>query len=330
MVSHHVYWTGIASRAHLIYGASWIRQLLGEIRVSVFPLRRFLDAPILDLDDVRAAVPEHVEVTAFDAHAPLAAGERATLLSVGAVGIKPWLRLRRVLGVRRMPVVVTDEGFGTYGDFSTRRAAWQREGVREPWLSVRAGAVTTASSLLTSRRWHLHREVAGRWELNVPIASEFHRYAQRTRSDGGAVFLTQPWPELGVLDEQSYLEHIDAVAQACGEAGLPFTVHPHPAEPHERYDAWDVHRMRGLAECDPQSVNATVLLGATSTAMLNVAAVHGVPTVRVATPELVRVTRGHSRRQQSLLAQYTGHVVPVTELGGKLSGLDPTAEKGWD
>lgn len=321
MVSHHVWWTGLASRAHLIYGASWLRQLDGDVSVSLFPFRTFLDAPELTLDDVREAVPDRVAVESWDPAAPVPAADRRALLSVGAVGIKPWLQLRRKLGTARLPVVITDEGFGSYGDWSSRRDAWARQGVKEPWRSVRTAAVTTASALLTSRRWLLYRQVRRDWRLNPPVAEEFRRYARRSHADGGAVFLTQPWPELGVMSEQRYLAHIREVADACADAGLRFTIHPHPAERPERYEDWAVHRLQELAELDEQSVNATVLLGATSTAMLNVAAIHGVPAMRVGFPELPGLEQTHSNRQQSLLEHYLGEVVPTQGWRDKLTEL---------
>lgn len=326
MVNHRVYLAGVASRAHLVYAASWLRRLDGDVDVEVLTMRTFLDSPELGLGDVRAMLPEGIDVTAFDGSRP-ARGERLTLLCVGAVGIKPWLRLHRAVGGRRLHVVTTDEGFGTYGDWFSRRGAWRREGVREPWLSLRTSAVLGASAVLTSSRWRLYRRTRSGWQVNAAIADEFRRYVTRTSNDGGAVFLTQPWPELGVLDERAYVDHVTEVATACRKADLDFTVHPHPAEDPTRYRDFHVHTGHGLAELDQAVVNATVLLGATSTAMLNVASIHGVPVVRTAFDGVDALEATHSARQQDLLVRQTGAFVTSEDWPDKLAGLSTPTEQ---
>lgn len=329
-MTHRVFWCGIASRAHLVYGASWIRTITGPVRVTLFPTHQFMDAPGIGIDDVRRMLPGRATVDQWDSSAAVDPTDRVALLSVGAVGLKPWLALRRVIGARRLPVIVTDEGLGSYGNWRSRRQAWAREGVREPWLSVRTTAVTAASSLLTTRRWHLYEERRTGWMLNPPVAAEFRRHASRTSGSGGAIFLSQPWPELGVMTEAAYQRHIAALAEACAQADLRFTVHPHPAERPSRYAHWEVHDSRGLAELDRQTVNATVLLGASSTGMLNVAAVHGVPALRVATPEITALERRLTRRQASLLTQYLGRPVAEQQWTSRLSALRGSFGSGSD
>lgn len=330
MVTHQVWWAGIASRAHIIYGASWLRSLRGDVRVTVFPFRSFLSAPTLTLNDVREIVPDTVRVTGWDERDAATRASHHALLNVGAVGIKPWLTVRRMIGRRPLHVVVTDEGFGSYGSWASRRKAWQRQGVPEPWRTLRTIAVEVATRTLTRQRWLLHEQPSGRrggWRLNPQVAAEFRRHAQRHRDDGGAVFLSQPWPELGVLSEDRYLAHVAEVAEACAGAGLAFTVQPHPGEPPERYAHWNVHRGRGLAELDERTVNATVLLGATSTAMLNVAAIHRVPALRVGFPEMPALEDTHGPRQQSLLHRYLGEITPPGAWGAKLSELGAAKPK---
>lgn len=320
-MTQRVFWCGIASRAHLVYGAAWIRTLTGPVRVTVFPTHSFLDAASVGIDDVRSMLPVGVVVDEWRDDPALHDGEHPTLLSVGAVGLKPWLTLRRTIGPRRLPVIVTDEGLGSYGNWVSRRQAWAREGVREPWLSVRTAAVTAGSALLTSHRWRLHEPRPGGWWLNPAIADEFRRHATRTEADGGAVFLSQPWPELGVMPEAAYLRHVERLAEASMRAGLGFTVHPHPAEDPGRYAAWPVHTSHGLAELDPQTVNASVLLGASSTGMLNVAAVHGVPAMRVGPVEVATLERHLTPRQRSLLEHYLGRPVDEGQWTSRLSAL---------
>lgn len=319
-MTRRVFWCGVASRAHVLYGSSWLRQQPRPTAVTLFPPRRFLDGPGLTIDDVRALLPDDIPVTVWADGTALNPGEEPWCLSVGAVGLKPWLQLRRAVGARRMPVVVTDEGLGSYGNWTSRRTAWKREGVRDPWLSVRTSAVLGATAVLASRRWRLHLHRPSGWELNQPVADEFRRHVSRSQAQG-AFFLSQPWPELGVVSEERYLAHIDAVATACEEVGLPFSVHPHPVEPEGRYSRWTVARVVDLAELEPSVVNAAVLLGTSSTAMLNLAAIHRVPAVRVGTPELMALDRELSTSQATLLQNYTGGFVGVRELASTLREL---------
>lgn len=321
VVTNHVFWCGVASRAHVIYGAAWLRQLRGEVTVSLFPPRRFLGAEALTVDDVQAMAPDHVTVIPVEHPLRLAAGSRPWLLSVGAVGLKPWASVRRAIGAKRLPVVVTDEGLGSYGTATTRRRSWAREGVREPWRTVRTAAVFGGTAALATSRWRLYLQTPTGWNLNAPVADEFRRHGQRHSADGGVVFLSQPWPELGVMTEGRYMAHVDDVARAAADAGLSFAVRPHPAEPSGRYGRWPVLDGAGLAELDPAILNATAVAGATSTAMLNLAAIHGVPALRVSTPALDVLDRQLSSRQDSLLNHHLGPASPEREWASTLAKL---------
>lgn len=312
-----VLWGGIASRAHIVYGASWLRQFGEPVRVAVAEPRGFLHAGQLTLDDVAQMLPDGITAEPWTAKTDVNSVE--ALLSVGAVGIKPWLRTRRGIGLRRLTVVVTDEGLGSYGGWVTRRAAWRREGIREPWLSLRTTAVVGATRVLTSKRWATYAVRDGRWAVRPVIADEFRRHARRTPGPPTAVFLSQPWPELGVISEPEYLEHVAAAAGVAQRHGLDFSVHPHPAEPAERYATWPTHR--GLAELTQAAVNASVVLGATSTAMLNLAAIHGVPALRIAPRPVEALDEGLSRAQATLLRQYLGQTVPMRQWHSKLARL---------
>lgn len=324
----HVFWCGVASRAHVIYGAAWLRQLPGPVKVSLFPTSRFLGAPQLTAADVQSMLPEHIPVHDLSGSPVLTPGEDPVLLSVGAVGLKPWLAVRRAVGVRRMRVVVTDEGLGSYGTWVTRRRSWAREGVREPWRSLRTAAVFGGTAALATSRWRLHLKTPEGWDLNRPVADEFRRHGSRRRTDGGAVFLSQPWPELGIMTESHYLDHVGEVAAACAEAGLAFSVRPHPGEDPARYGSWTVHPSATVAELDQATLNATVLLGSTSTGMLNVAAIHGVPTMRVGTQELDMLDRQLSSEQASLLRHHVGEVVPPLRWASTLNELSTRVARG--
>jgi len=113
------------------------------------------------------------------------------------------------------------------------------------------------------------------------------------------------------MSENAYLEHVSEVADACGRAGLGFSVHPHPAEDPRRYSEWSTMEKRPLAELDHGTINAAVVIGTSSTALINLAAIHHTPVMRVATPELSKLDQQMSPRQTSLLLRHAGpNVLP--------------------
>jgi len=303
---------GVRSATHLVHAGSYLRHLLaassGRVVVEYLGSGAFLGR-----DNVR---PEHV--TAFLPQDPRLAlrgpddrsggarlsGERRVLLSVGSPGIKPYLRL--VAGERNRPeVVVVDEGIGTYGDWRTRRDAWRRQGGREPWPTVRSWAVTGAGRVLTDRRWALYEQVAGTWRVVPDVAAGFTDVVtaphEPAPGESRAVYLTQPWVELGLVSEEEFRTHLAQVASACSDAGLQFAVRPHPAERGGRYAAWSELPRDLPAELDPIVLGASVVIGTDSTALLNLAAVRGRPAFRVTLPQLGHLEEGLGAGQRSLL-----------------------------
>ena len=315
-------WAGIASRTHLIYGASWIRELLrlepGDVRVELMGSRLFFGEEAITPQAVLDEMPEGVDVVSWRAErAP--ADAKLWMLSVGAVGIKPWLALRKLHPLRRFPVVVTDEGIGTYGNWSSRHQAYRRQQGKEPWITIRTTAVEGATRLLGTRRWALHIKTADGWALNKPVADEFRRQAPSPNRQKRVVFLSQPWPELGVMRDERYRGHIAEVAQAAREEGFDFKVLPHPGEDISRHAPSDLVATAAMAELNPDVLGASVVVGASSTALLNVAAIHGVPAWRVGTPELDQLDRQLAPRQASLLAYYASPAMTPPEFGRRLS-----------
>lgn len=321
-MKHVVVWAGVASRTHLVYGASWIRELVrrepGGVRVELMDSRTFFGAEAITPAVVGDLLPADVTVTAWQAER-VPKDSKLWLLSVGAVGIKPWLKLRALHPARRIPVVVTDEGLSTYGNWAARRQAGRRQGVQEPWLTLRTTAVEAATLALATSRWSLHVETDRGWSLNKPAAELFRELAPAPERRGRVVFLSQPWPELGVLRESQYLDHVDDVARAAARAGLGFVVMPHPGERAGRFSHHEVPPKVDLAEFSPVALGAQVLAGASSTAMLNVAAIHGVPAARVGTPELADLDRRLAPRQASLLAHYATPALSPEDFGRRLS-----------
>jgi hypothetical protein len=322
VVNHTVVWAGVASRTHLVYGASWIRELArredGEVAVEMMEGRMFFGDEALDPEVVASFLPDGVSVRPWTGQPAEPDGE-LWLLSVGAVGIKPWLRLRAKNPTRRFSVVVTDEGISTYGNWRSRREAHKRQGVREPWRTVRTSAVELATMTLATSRWPLHVQTDDGWALNKPAADEFRRLAPEPDRAERAVFISQPWPELGVMDESEYVHHVDDVARASRAAGLEFVVVPHPGEPEARFAHLSVTDGHTMAELNPVALGARVLAGASSTAMLNLAAIHGIPAVRVGTPQLADLDRRLAPRQATLLSRYATPSLSPEAFGRRLS-----------
>lgn len=327
---HWVYWSGVTSSAHLLYGKAWLRSLLSTEPTSVTVVladpRRFLGIQQLSLDDAQAALAglRGVRlVSAQDVGLMAPADSVMRYLAVGAPGIKPFLRLRAANPTRSIETVVTDEGISSYGTWRTRRDAWLREGGGEPRATVRALAMFGARRALTTKRWSTFRRSAGSWEVNPWVADEFRAAGVRSTPVPAAVFCSQPWVELGLVSDDEYTSFVLSVADRCRSAGLDFTLRPHPAERLERYPAsLDVSRAAMPAELDSQCINASVILGASSTALLNLSAVHEVPVIRVSPPQVAALDSELSKDQASLLAHYLGAPADLESLASRLGRVN--------
>ncbi|MBC9958094.1 polysialyltransferase family glycosyltransferase [Yimella sp. cx-51] len=321
--------TGVRSRTHLVHIAAYLRHRLAStdepLEIAYIGGGQFLGNASVDRQDVTRILPSdaRVHITFPEGDARWRHdGDRLTYLSVGAPGIKPWLQLRRASARRKIDVVVTDEGIGTYGDRSTRRDALARQGVGQPWRSVRAFAVDGAARTLTTTRWAMYDKADG-WALNEHIADEF-RSLTTTVPDGRSdrvVFLAQPWVELGVLDETAYLQHIAQIAQVVGQQGLRLAVRPHPAENTQRYRDYEVLDTSFTAEVDPQIVSAAGVVGGTSTALLNLAALYRLPAARLVVPGLEHLEDDLGTDQRALLDAYLPRATEVGQWGGLQSSM---------
>jgi hypothetical protein len=189
-----------------------------------------------------------------------------------------------------------------------------------------------ADRILTSQRWALYEQgPAGDWVVVEAVARPF-RVVRRGGVGPGeglprqAVYLTQPWVELGLLAETAYEAHLRQTARACADQGLALMVRPHPVERTERYAAVPgiaVLPGRGPAELDQTVLDAVVALGADSTALLNVAALQGVPAVRLGLPELDVLEQRLAPRQRSLLDAFLPPPCRVADLGAALARAVP-------
>ncbi|MDF8262935.1 hypothetical protein [Luteipulveratus flavus] len=325
----HVVVTGVRSQTHLVYVASYLRAELAArttpVTVAYVGGGTFLGRASVTEDVVLRLLPEddRLRVTFPDGASrwELPEDAEAVYVAVGAPGIKPWAQLRAANPRKRIRVVVTDEGIGTYGDWRTRREAWARQGVPEPWRSVRTAAVTAGARTLTTRRWPTYVADQGRWTVVDGVAAEFHRHTtgvEPTSDSRTVVLATQPWADLGLLDEDTYLEHVGQLVSAVGRAGGRLVVRPHPAESRERYAGLEVMSGSGPAELDPQVVRAAAVIGGGSTAVLNLAAVFGLQAVRVTPPGLEHLDRALGDDQRALLETFTGPVTPADRVHERL------------
>lgn len=321
-----VHVAGLSSRSHLVYAASYVRHLLGRtsgpVEVVARPSGGFRGTNPLTAGDVGRAFPEDPLLSYVHPGTPRRPGSRTVLLSVGVPGIKPYLGLLR--GERRPAwVVVCDEGIGTYGDFGTRLAALRREGTRTPRASLVAGARTTADVVLTDQRWNLYvrdRSAHDGWRVEQEVAGEFLRHVSRSGTPRrAAVYLTQPWVELDLVTEASYLAHLEAVERACSASGLKLEVRPHPVEDPGRYAGLPLITGQAPAELDHRVVDASVVLGGASTALLNLAAVHGVPAIRVSLRETDKLDAAMNSRQASLFAAFVPQRSSASDLAPLLA-----------
>jgi len=315
---------GLSSRTHLVYAASYLRHLLrttaGPVEVVARPSGGFRGRNPLTAGDVSRAFPEDPQLAYVSAAAPLPRGARTVLLCVGAPAIRPYLRL--LAGRTRPWVVVCDEGIGSYGDATTRRAALVREGTPRPRAAVVAAGRTASDRVLTDQRWTLYRLRRGAWSLNPEVADEFRRSVTRSGTPRRtAVYLTQPWVELGLIDDRGYREHLDAVRRGCAAAGLTLQVRPHPVEDPGRYRGLELITGPQPAEVDARVVDAAVVLGGASTALLNLAAVHGVPAIRVRLREVDALDAAMSRRQASLFDAFVPLRAQASDLAPLLARL---------
>jgi hypothetical protein len=323
-----VFLSGVQSVAHLLYASSYLGRLIEDSGASAtlvdLGVGQFLGRANVSAQDLREMLGKDPRLTVVG---PGAAdlwrsepGERCIYIGVGAPGIKPYLRLRRAQPLRKLHVVVIDEGIGSYGNWRTKRDAMRRQGGSEPWLSIRSLAVTAARVLLTDERWALYRRVGREWSVDDRVAAAFRSQVPLPDSRPRVgVFLSQPWVELGMITEVAYLAHVREMAEACSSAGFTFLVCPHPAEPLRRYADFSLTLHGGPAELDPQVVGAALVIGATSSAMLNVAALYGTPAFRVVPPELSHLDSELSARQRSLFSAFLPVARPVSALSRLLS-----------
>ncbi len=319
--------TGVRSVTHLVYAASWLRQHVeqagGVVQVVVLDVGSGFGHARVGEAEVLAYLPDHprleVETTVRPDHWRAPREVDLTLLSIGLPGTRAWTRLVLAGRGRRPRVVVVDEGIGSFGNLRSRRDAYRRQGGGALRTLVRAAVVSAGGSLLTDVHWSLYEHGPGGWAVRDDVAAEFRRRLSGTApSAPRAVYLTQPWPDIGVMSEASYLTHLVSVREQCAAAGVGLVLRPHPSENLERYAGFDVVPGAAPAELAREVVGSRVVIGSNSTALLNLAAVHGTAALRVTAPELTPLETALTPRQRTLLDAFLPAPVAVRDLSERL------------
>ena len=236
----------------------------------------------------RALLPEATRLTTLPGTAADVprAPVSTMLLSIGAPAGGPGSFMAGTAGAARGRR--RRRGPRSYGTWCTRRSAYRREGGGELRSTVRAAAVATGARLLPDERWSLHHEGPGGWVVDERVAAEFRRrLAGPPAPPDQVVYLAQPWTALRLLTPAAYRAHLESLRRVTADAGLALVVKPHP------WQGPEVHRglqllVGGPAELELPVVGSALVVGATSTALLNLAAVHGTPVARLRLPEARR------------------------------------------
>lgn len=325
----HAVVTGAKSRSHVLYIASYLRSVLaelpddGRLRLSFVPAGAFLAAPAVGVDDARELLPDDPRLTLEEGMPGwrFADGTRALYVSVGTPGLKALVALRRANGLRPIHVVVTDEGIGTYGSWTTRRDALRRQGASPLKAALKAGLVTAAGRTMTSERWAAYRRTPDGWEVTPAVRDEFCAHTEHALRPlrRSAVIFTQPFVDLGLVEEKSYVDYVRGLVASCADVGLEPLVRPHPAEDVRRYDEFEVMRSRGTAELDPLVVRADAVLGGPSTALVNLGAMFDANVVWVSEPSLTYLDTDVSEAQRQIFETFLGDPVRPLDVAARLA-----------
>lgn len=304
--------SGIRNRTHVVYVVSWLRQVLqshdgAATLVEINGTGRI--AAEAERDDNLLA---DLAVSVVERH-PTTTGVHY-FVSIGAPATRAWVRFRCSPSAWPLRTVAVDEGIGSYGDLSTRRAALRREGSTEPWATVRAGVGLASRRALPYTSWRLYERSGDQWSVNDAVAAEFRRASAPQVPSDRVVFITQPWVDHRLITEAAYLAHLAAVAEQVEGAGLQFALRPHQAEAPGRYAQFEVYDSALPAELDPWVLGARMVLGESSTALLNLAAVHGLRAARVIGPLAGLASLELSRAQTALFQRFVPTSLRVDQI----------------
>lgn len=304
--------SGIRNRTHVVYVASWLRHAVATRGMPATLVEINGAGRLVDEIDRTDSLLADIDVSLVDHHPTTSSPH--FFVSIGSPGTRSWARFRMSPSSWPLRTVVVDEGIGSYGTVATKRAAMRREGSHEPWATVRAWAGVAARRLLPDESWRLYERSGDRWAVNDVVAAEFRRASPTREFSDRVVFLTQPWVDHRLIASADYLAHLERVADRVRSAGAEFVVRPHPTEPADRYGAFVVLESALPAELDPDVLGARLVLGETSTALLNLAAVHGRPAARVIGPLAEIPSIALSDTQAALFTQFVPRSARVDEI----------------
>ncbi|TJZ77292.1 hypothetical protein [Chitiniphilus eburneus] len=327
MSAVRIFLSGVASASHLLYVGAYVEARLqagDRIVIVCLGFSRFLGRQHVDLDEVRRGLPTHPALRIVGPEAGWGGlrGETLVYLAVGAPGIKPWLRLKRANPWRPLRCVVVDEGLGSYGDWRARLAAIRREGGKGWRAALRAWVVATAQRILADQRWALYQPHGTGWQVEPRIAAWFRARQTGVADDARRLyFISQPWVELGQVEVAQYRTLLDELRHMASVAGLALLVRPHPAEDRAKYGDLPLDVTDGPIELSRLAAGAVAVVGFNSTALVNLAAIHGRPVFRIELPALAVVEAGLAPRQRSLLDAFLPLPRPAGELASWLATL---------
>jgi hypothetical protein len=229
------------------------------------------------------------------------------------VGTPALRRLRRQsLGPQPGRSVVVDEGLGSYGSLSTRFDALRREDAPLLSAATRSAARSMARALASHWRWATYERDAAGWQVNPSIAAAFRAAAATpVQMSDDVILLTQPWVDLGLLGKDEYRRYVGTIAELATAEGLRLVIRPHPGESIRGFDGIPLLNNQAPAELQPEIRGARLVIGETTTALLNLAAIFGVQGARLTRPgTMVRLARA----QHDLLETFLGAAIPVDAL----------------
>lgn len=214
--------------------------------------------------------------------------------------------------------VVLDEGLGSYGSISARFRALRREGSATSRALARAIVRTAAITVTPRWQWRTYELTGQGWAINEAIAQAFRTAAEPAQPSDRIVLLTQPWVELGLANESEIRAKVSRIADIAEAAGLELVICSHPRERALRYDSITTLRGAGPSELQAAVIGARLVVGDTSSALLNLAAIFGIASIRVSG---LAAAVSLSTDQKGLLDHFVGPPVPISALAQEISRL---------
>lgn len=306
---------GARHETHLLYALSWARERLATHgAVAVVDA----DGQATGIDRAHRWLPALGPGIEFADEVP-ATAECVDRVFIGSPAVRELTNRSSLRGDGRS--VVVDEGLGSYGNAGSRFRALRREGAGLAPAIARAAVRTVATALHPSWRWPTYRRDAAGWTLNPSVAETFRAVAEPPAPSDDIVLLAQPWNELGLATGDDVRRAVDTIARTVADDGRRLVVRPHPRERLHPYGDVETLDHDLPAELQARVRGARLVIGDTSSALLHLATMFGVPTLRV---RGISTADRLSATQSSLLTDQLGPAVSITDLAAALP-RDPGA-----